>query len=85
MKRIRQEILSIECNKTELNQLSGKIIMISHLIDKAKTDVLNASHDHRFSDYNNKFTNDSLNYYLSQLDMYDVALDNMNKIGYGYR
>lgn len=85
MKRIRQEILAIECNKTSLNQLSGKIIMISHLIDKAKTDVLNASHNHRFSDYNNKFTNDSLNYYLSQLEMYDVALDNMNKIGYGYR
>lgn len=85
MKRIRQEILAIECNPTSLNQLSGKIIMISHLIDKAKTDVLNASHDHRFSDYNNKFTNDSLNYYLSQLEMYDVALDNMNKIGYGYR
>lgn len=85
MKRIRQEILAIECNKTSLNQLSGKIIMISHLIDKAKSDVLNASHNHRFSDYNNKFTNDSLKYYLSQLEMYDVALDNMNKIGYGYR
>lgn len=85
MKRIRREILAIECNPTSLNQLSGKLIMISHLIDKAKTDVLNASHDHRFSDYNNKFTNDSLNYYLSQLEMYDVALDNMNKIGYGYR
>ena len=85
MKKIRQEILAIECNKTSLNQLSGKIIMISHLIDKAKSDVLNASHNHRFSDYNNKFTNDSLKYYLSQLEMYDVALDNMNKIGYGYR
>ena len=85
MKRIRQEILAIECNRTSLNQLSGKIIMISHLIDKAKSDVLNASHNHRFSDYNNKFTNDSLKYYLSQLEMYDVALDNMNKIGYGYR
>ncbi len=85
MKRIRQEILSIECNNPSLNQLSGKIIMISNLIDKAKSDVLNASHNHRFSDYNNKFTNDSLKYYLSQLEMYDVALDNMNKIGYGHR
>ena len=32
MKRIRQEILAIECNPTSLNQLSGKIIMISHLL-----------------------------------------------------
>lgn len=85
MKRIRQEILAIETSKIELNQLSGKIIMITDLIDKARTDVLNASHNHKFSDYNNKFTNDSLNYYLSQLDMYEVALDNMSKMGYGTR
>lgn len=85
MKRIRQEILAIECNKIELNQLSGKIIMITNLVEKARADVLNASHNHKFSDYNNKFTNDSLNYYLSQLEMYGVALDNMSKMGYGTR
>lgn len=86
MKRIRQEILAIEVDgKIELNQLSGKIIMITNLVDKARTDVLNASHNHKFSDYNNKFTNDSLNYYLSQLEMYEVALDNMSKMGYGTR